>query len=224
MELEKFTEIKRIRYTTSHPKDMTDDLINCYKHSKKLMPLLHLPVQSGSDNILKTMNRKHTIEDYLLIYKKMKKINKNIKFSSDFIVGYPGESNQDFENTLELVNKIKFINSYSFVFSPRPGTTAEKLHTIKKEISNKRLSIIQNILFNNQINRNKSLENKTVDVLVENQMKNSPNFFGRTEFMTPVIFDGESKDIGNIIQVKISSSNQNSLFGDIIKKQNKKVA
>ena len=224
MELERFPEIKRIRYTTSHPKDMTNDLIDCYKYSKKLMPLLHLPVQSGSDDILKAMNRKHTIEDYLLIYKKLKKINENIEFSSDFIIGYPGESNKDFENTLKLVNKINFINSYSFVFSPRPGTVAENLELIKKDISNKRLSIIQNILFNNQIARNKSFENKIVNVLVENQMKDKTKFFGRTEFMTPVIFKGEMKNIGNIVQVKVDTSNQNSLFGTMIIKQNKKVA
>ena len=224
MELEKFPEIKRIRYTTSHPKDMTDDLINCYKYSKKLMPLLHLPVQSGSNNILKSMNRKHTIEEYLLIYKKLKKINENIVFSSDFIIGYPGESNQDFEDTLALVKKINFINSYSFVFSPRPGTVAENLDLTKKEISNKRLSIIQNILFSNQTNRNKSLENKTVNVLVENQMKDKTKLFGRTEFMTPVIFNGKLNNIGNIIKVRIDRSNQNSLFGKIVEKQNKKVA
>ena len=224
MELEKFPEIKRIRYTTSHPKDMTDDLIDCYKHSKKLMPLLHLPVQSGSNNILKIMNRKHTIEDYLLIYKKLKKINENIEFSSDFIIGYPGETNQDFKNTLKLVNKINFINSYSFIFSPRPGTVAEKLDLIKKDISNKRLSIIQNILFNSQITRNKLFENKIVNVLVENKMIDKTKLFGRTEFMTPVIFEGDIKNIGNIIQVKINSSNQNSLFGTMITKQNKKVA
>ena len=224
MELEKFPEIKRIRYTTSHPKDMTDDLIDCYQNSKKLMPLLHLPVQSGSNNILKNMNRKHTIEEYVLIYKKLKRINKNIEFSSDFIIGYPGESNQDFQNTLELVNKINFINSYSFVFSPRPGTVSENLDLIKKEISNKRLSIIQSILFQKQINRNKSFVNKIVNVLVENQMKNKTKLFGRTEFMTPVIFEGEAKNIGNIIKVKIDDSNQNSLFGRIIEKHNKKVA
>ena len=224
MELERFPEIKRIRYTTSHPRDMTDDLINCYKHSEKLMPLLHLPVQSGSNNILKTMNRKHTIEDYFLIYKKLKKINKNIEFSSDFIIGYPGESKQDFEKTLELVNKINFINSYSFVFNPRPGTAAENLDPVKKEISDKRLSIIQNILFKNQINRNKSFENMIVNVLVENQMKDKTKLFGRTEFMTPVIFEGEIKNIGQIIEVKINSSNQNTLFGKIIEKKNKQVA
>ena len=203
---------------------MTDDLIDCYKHSKKLMPLLHLPVQSGSNNILKTMNRKHTIEDYLLIYKKLKKINKNIEFSSDFIIGYPGESDQDFKNTLELVDKINFINSYSFVFSPRPGTVAENLNLIKKDISNKRLSIIQNILFNNQIVRNKSFENKIVKVLVENQMKDKTKLFGRTEFMTPVIFEGEINNIGKVIQVKINSSNQNSFFGTMEIKQNRKIA
>ena len=224
MELEKFPEIKRIRFTTSHPKDMTDDLIACYQNSKKLMPLLHLPVQSGSNNILKNMNRKHNIEDYVLIYKKLKKINNNIEFSSDFIIGYPGETNQDFERTLELVNKIDFINSYSFVFSPRPGTIAGNLDLIKKEISNERLSIIQNILFQKQINRNKSFENKIVNVLVENQMKDKKKLFGRTELMTPVIFDGKARDIGSIIQVKIDDSNQNSLFGRIIEKQNKKVA
>ena len=203
---------------------MTDDLIDCYKYSKKLMPLLHLPVQSGSNSILKNMNRKHTIENYLLIYKKLKKINENIEFSSDFIIGYPGESEEDFENTLKLIDKINFINSYSFVFSPRPGTVAENLDTIKKDISNKRLSIVQNILFKNQILRNKSFENKIVDVLVENQMKDKTKLFGRTEFMTPVIFEGEIKNIGNVVQVKIYSSNQNSLFGKIIMKQNKKVA
>jgi tRNA-2-methylthio-N6-dimethylallyladenosine synthase len=222
LELERFSEVKRIRYTTSHPKDMTDDLIDCYKNSKKLMPLLHLPIQTGSDRILKKMNRKHTVDDYLSIYEKLKKINVNIEFSSDFIIGYPGETNQDFENTLKLVNKINFINSYSFVFSPRPGTAAENLKLIKKEISDQRLKIIQNILFKNQINRNRSFENKIVNVLVENKMKDQKSFFGRTEFMTPVIFNGEMQDIGKIIKVKINSSNKNSLFGKIIEKNDKK--
>jgi tRNA-2-methylthio-N6-dimethylallyladenosine synthase len=224
LELEKFPEIKRIRYTTSHPKDMTDDLIDCYRFSKKLVPILHLPVQSGSNNILKLMNRKHNINEYLLIYEKLKKINKNIEFSSDFIIGYPGESNQDFNQTLELVKKINFINSYSFVFSSRPGTVASNLKVIDKKISHKRLSVIQNILFKNQINRNKSLEGRIVNVLVENRMKDKIKLFGRTEFLTPVIFNGNSKNIGKIVQVKIKNSNQNSLFGEIIEKLIKKVA
>ena len=219
LELERFSEIKRIRYTTSHPKDMTDDLINCYKTSKKLMPLLHLPVQSGSDDILKKMNRKHNIHEYLSIYEKLKKININIEFSSDFIIGYPGETDLDFEETIKLVNKINFINSYSFIFSPRPGTVADNLKLIKKETSSHRLNIIQKILFKNQINRNRSFENKIVNVLVENKMKDKKSFFGRTEFMTPVIFNGEMGDIGKIVKVKVNSSNQNSLFGKIIEKK-----
>ena len=224
LELDKIPKIKRIRYTTSHPKDMTKDLIDCYRVSKKLMPLLHLPVQSGSDEILKKMNRKHNVKDYLSIYDKLKKINENIEFSSDFIIGYPGESEIDFKNTLELVKKINFINSYSFIFSPRPGTAAENFELIEKETANKRLNIIQKILFKNQIDRNRSFQNKIVTVLVENKMKDKTKLFGRTEFMTPVIFDGEEKNIGKIIQVKIKSSNQNSLFGKIVENQNKKVA
>ncbi|MDB4846587.1 MiaB/RimO family radical SAM methylthiotransferase, partial [Candidatus Pelagibacter sp.] len=196
LELEKLSELKRIRYTTSHPKDMTNDLIDCYKISKKLMPVVHLPVQSGSNNILNTMNRKHTIEDYFLIYKNLKKINKDIKFSSDFIIGYPGETEKDFNDTLILINKIKFINSYSFIFSSRPGTVAAKLKSVDKVISEKRLKIIQDLLFKNQLETNKNIEGKVVDVLVENQMKDKKKLFGRTEHMTSVIFDGDKKNIG----------------------------
>ena len=120
--LESYNELKRIRYTTSHPKDMTDDLIECYKTSKKLMPFVHLPIQSGSNKILKLMNRKHTVEQYVEIYEKIKKINPSVEFSSDFIISYPGETDNDFKETLNLIKKIKFINSFSFIFSPRPGT------------------------------------------------------------------------------------------------------
>jgi len=224
LELDKISKLKRIRYTTSHPKDMTNDLIDCYKYSKKLMPFIHLPVQSGSNNILKLMNRKHTIKEYVSIYKKLKKINKNIEFSSDFIIGYPGESDKDFRDTLDLIKKINFINSYSFIFSPRPGTVAGNLENINKKISEERLKIIQNQLFTNQIIRNKSIENQVIDVLVENQMKDKVKLFGRTEHMTSVIFYGDIKNVGKIVQIKITSSNQNSLFGKILEKQDKKVA
>ena len=224
LELEKFSELKRIRYTTSHPKDMTNDLIKCYESSKKLMPVIHLPVQSGSNNILNKMNRKHTIEDYFLIYEKLKKVNKDIEFSSDFIIGYPGETEQDFQNTLSLINKIKFINSYSFVFSPRPGTVAAKLKITDKKVSKKRLKIIQDKLFKNQIEKNKSLEGKIIEVLVENLMKDKKKLFGRTSYMTSVIFEGKKKNIGKIVKVEITNSNQNSLFGKISLNENKKAA
>ena len=224
LKIEKYTEIKRIRYTTSHPNDMTEDLLEVYKTSKKLMPLVHLPVQSGSNKILKLMNRKHTIEEYLKIYNKMKKINSNIEFSSDFIIAYPEENEKDFQSTLQLLEKIKFINSYSFIFSPRPGTVASELKLINKEISQKRLEIIQNLLFEEQIKKNKSLENKIIPVLVENQMKDKKKLFGRSEHMTSVIFNGKEENIGKLIPVKIIGSNKNTLFGKMIENYNKKVA
>ena len=224
LEIEKINEIKRIRYTTSHPKDMTDDLINVYGISKKLMPLVHLPIQSGSNKMLKLMNRNHSIEDYLNIYEKLKKINPLIRFSSDFIIAYPGEEDDDFIHTLELIKKLKFINSFSFVFSPRPGTVASKLKTIEKKVSSERLQIIQKELFDQQIHMNKFLENKIIDVLVENKNKKDTKFFGRTEYMTSAIIEANKEDVGKIISVKIIGSNQNTLFGKKVEKSRLKVA
>ena len=215
MELEKFSELKRIRYTTSHPLDMTDDLIECYSKSKKLVPFVHLPVQSGSNKILKMMNRKHTIEKYLSIYEKLKKINPIIEFSSDFIIAYPGETEEDFNHTMQLVKKIRFINSYSFIFSPRPGTVASNLKLIDTKVAKKRLNLIQSELFSYKSSKNKMTENKIVNVLVENKIKNQNKFFGRTECMTAVIFDGEENIEGQIVPVLITHSNQNNLFGEI---------
>ena len=224
LEIEKIPEIKRIRYTTSHPKDMTEDLIDAYGLSKKLMPLVHLPVQSGSDKVLKLMNRKHLIDDYIKIYENLKSINSNIEFSSDFIIAYPGEEEEDFNATFELIKKIKFINSFSFIFSPRPGTTASKLKLIEKKISQRRLEKVQKQLFDHQITMNKSLENKVIKVLVENKTKKSNQFFGRSEHMTSVIFDGNDQDVGNIIKVKINNCNQSTLFGESLEKIEKRVA
>ena len=217
-ELEKYPELRRIRYTTSHPVDMTDDLIECYSSNKKLMPFIHLPIQSGSNKILKLMNRKHKVEDYLDIHKKLMNINPLIKISSDFIIGYPGEELKDFEETLELVKNIKFINSFSFVFSPRPGTTAFKQKELDKNISKERLIELQHNLFQNQIKHNKSLEGKEIEVLVENRMKDQNKYFGRNEYLNSVIFEGFKSDIGKIIKVNIQNSNQNTLFGKITNK------
>ena len=224
MSLEKISELKRIRYMTSHPVDMTDDLIECYKKNKKLVPFIHLPVQSGSNKILKLMNRKHTVENYLSIYEKLKKINYKIEFSSDFISAYPGETDKDFNNTMELIKKIKFINSYSFIFSPRPGTAASNLKLIDQELAQKRLNLIQTELFNYQYLKNKMTENKVVNVLVENKIKTQNKFFGRTEYMTSVIFDGEKNIEGKIVPVLITHSNQNNLFGSIKLNKNIKAA
>ena len=216
-QLEKFSEIKRIRYTTSHPKDMSDDLIECYKKNKKLMPFVHLPIQSGSDRILKLMNRKHKVEDYLDVYYKIKKFNPAVEFSSDFIIGYPGETEKDFSETIALLEKIRFVNSFSFIFSPRPGTTAANLEIVDKEISKKRLIVIQEKLFNNQKELNKSMEDKNVEVLVENKMSDQNKLFGRNRYLSSVIFEGNVNNIGNLVDVKITTSNQNTLFGEIVK-------
>ncbi|MDC3087743.1 tRNA (N6-isopentenyl adenosine(37)-C2)-methylthiotransferase MiaB [Candidatus Pelagibacter sp.] len=224
LEIEKIPGIERIRYTTSHPKDMTESLIEVYKFSKKLMPLVHLPVQSGSNKILKLMNRNHTIEEYLEIFDKLKRINSNIEFSSDFIIGYPGEEEKDFEDTFNLIKKIKFINSYSFIFSPRPGTIAADYKLIDKKISEKRLKKVQNLLFENQINMNKSYENKILMVLVENLTKDKKQTFGRSQHMTSVIFDGQKEDIGKILPVRIKKTNRSTLFGCLVNKSDKKVA
>ena len=224
LEIEKIVGIERIRYTTSHPKDMTKDLIEVYKNSKKIMPLVHLPVQSGSNKILDLMNRKHTISEYLKIFNKLKEINSNIEFSSDFIIGYPGEDDQDFKDTFDLIKRIKFINSYSFVFSPRPGTVASNLKLIDKMISMERLEKVQSQLFENQISMNKSLENSILNVLVENLTDDKTQVFGRSEYMTSVIFNGKKEDIGKIVPVQIKKSNRSTLFGEVINNSNKKVA
>ena len=212
--LEKINELKRIRYITSHPRDMSNDLLDCYISSKKLMPFIHLPIQSGSDKILKLMNRKHKVQDYLDTYEKLKKINNKIEFSSDFIIGYPGETDKDFEDTLKLAKDLGFLNSFSFIFSPRPGTTASNYDLIDENISKERLKVLQDVLFNNQKTKNKSFEKKFVNVLVENEMKGQNKLFGRNEYMTSVIFEGNKNLVGKEIAVKIKSSNQNSLFGE----------
>ena len=221
--LENYSELKRIRYTTSHPRDMTDDLIECYSTSKKLMPFVHLPIQSGSNKILKLMNRKHTVEQYVEIYEKLKKINPDIEFSSDFIISYPGETDKDFNETVNLIKKIKFINSYSFIFSPRPGTKASNLNPIDKEIAKERLIKTQEHLFKFQLNMNKSFINKSIDVLVENKIEGQGKLFGRNQYMNSVIFEGNSDLIGKNRNIKIEKVNQNSLFGKI-EKNNMKAA
>ena len=213
-ELEKIKELKRIRYTTSHPNDMTSDLIRCHKFSKKLVPFVHLPVQSGSNKILKGMNRKHTREEYLNIITELKKARPEIKFSSDFIVGYPGETEKDFNDTISLINKIKFINSFSFIYNQRPGTPASKQNPIDKETQLERLKILQNLLNIIQLEENNSQIGKSKKVLVENKLKNQESFFGRLDNLTPVIIQNTNKnDVGKIIDVKIKNSNRNNLFG-----------
>ena len=212
-ELDKLKDLKRIRYTTSHPNDMTEDLIECYKYSKKLMPFIHLPVQSGSNKILKKMNRKYTVEKYLSIVKELRNILPKMEFSSDFIVGFPGETDKDFNDTLNLIKDVKFINSYSFVYNKRPGTPAARLASIDPKLQKTRLSILQNLIEKIQIEKNHKSIGTSKEVLVENRMKDQSKYFGRSCELTPVIFDANDHDIGQIINVEIKDFNRNSLFG-----------
>ncbi len=213
LEISKINDLKRIRYTTSHPRDFTEDLIDAHKNCEKLMPLIHLPVQSGSNRILDAMNRKHTVEEYLNIIKKIKKVKSNIKFSSDFIIGYPGETDNDFMATIKLMKEVKFINSYSFVFSARPGTPAFNLTKINSKDAKERLITFQNLSEKIKINYKKNLINKTVTVLFENKINNGNNYFGRDEYFNPVVVKSNIDLSGKIEKVKISNINQNTLFG-----------
>ena len=209
--------LERIRFTTSHPKDYTKDLIEAHKKCEKLMPLLHLPVQSGSSEILKKMNRGHCINEYIDLIEALKESNSSIKFSSDFIIAYPGETDKDFEKTIELLKKIKFINTYSFIFSARPGTPAASLDTVDFKIAKNRLTLFQQT--SNEIKKNyrEKLVNTYCNVLFENNIKNDDNsFFGRDEYFNSVIVKSKINLIGQIKKVKIFRNNQNTLFGELV--------
>ena len=215
LEISEIKNLKRIRYTTSHPKDFTEDLIKMHKNCEKLMPLIHLPIQSGSDKILEAMNRKHSIAEYLEIVKRLIEVKPEIKFSSDFIIGYPGETKDDFNNTVKLMTKVGFINSFSFIFSARPGTPAFSLEKINDREAKSRLIEFQRVAENIKTNYRKKLINKTAKVLFENKMKSGNRYFGRDEYFNSVIVESENDLTGKIKDVKILKGNQNTLYGEI---------
>ena len=214
-EVSQIKDLKRIRYTTSHPRDFSEDLIQVHKYCEKLMPLIHLPVQSGSNKILKNMNRKHTIEEYLEIIKKLKNIKPNVKFSSDFIIGYPGETEDDFKKTIKLMKEVKFINSYSFLYSARPGTPAFNLDKIDENIAKERLFLFQNLSKKIKTEYRKNLLSKTMTVLFENETKEKNKYFGRDEYFNSVIVESNENLVNKIKKIKIIKINQNTLFGEI---------
>tara|TARA_B110000259_G_scaffold103738_1_gene119283 strand:- start:361 stop:1665 length:1305 start_codon:yes stop_codon:yes gene_type:complete len=223
-ELNTLKELKRIRYTTSHPNDITRDLIEAHRDCEKLMPILHLPVQSGSSKILKTMNRKHNIEEYFGIIDDLKKAKPNIKFSSDFIIGYPGETDADFQQTLELIAKIRFINSFSFIYSARPGTPASELINVEKEVAKKRLMELQEVLEKINTQSKKDFLNKSTEVLFENKMKNQNKYFGRDKFLNSIVVESDEDLTGQLLNVKINNFNHNSLFGEIFSNKSRNCA
>ena len=180
------------------------------------MPLIHLPVQSGSNKILQEMNRKHTIEEYLNVIEKVKKVKQNVQFSSDFIIGYPGETHDDFKKTIELLNSVKFINSYSFIYSARPGTPAFNLINLNHDDAKKRLMDFQKTAEKIKTTYRNNLINKISKVLFENKTKNEKKYFGRDEYFNSVIVKSENNLIGKIENIKILEINQNTLFGKVI--------
>ncbi len=207
-------KINRIRYTTSHPTNMSDDLINLHSTNKKLMPFLHLPVQSGSSNILRKMNRKYDTDYYIKIIERLKTVNPKIEISSDFIIGYPGETDSDFKKTLNLVDQIKFTQSYSFIYSPRPGTkSAVEKDETSLQIKKERLTILQERLKEIQFEFNKSFCGKSTDVLIENQSVSNPEyFFGRTPYMQSVYIKSQKMNPGEVKNVNISTCNHKNLY------------
>ena len=213
--LNEIKELKRIRYTTSHPRDVTKDLIEAHQSCEKLMPVLHLPVQSGSSKILEAMNRKHNISFYYEIIEKLRKAKPGIRFSSDFIIGYPGETDDDFNQTLELIKKVEFINSYSFIYSARPGTPASKLDDVDPINAKKRLIKLQAILEGNNFNYKKEFLNKPTEVLFENKLKDQDKYFGRDKFLNPVVVESTQELTGQILDININNFNHSSLFGTI---------
>ena len=218
-EIAKISSICRIRFTTSHPNDMDQELIEAFKYQKKLMPQLHLPIQSGSNKILKLMNRKHTREYYLDLIAKFKEVNSEMKFSSDFIIGFPGEDEEDFQDTLDIINRVNFINSYSFIYSQRPGTPAVDRDQISLDICKDRLLRLQTLLTDIQLKNSKELIGKKVEILIENKTKTPSQFFGRSKFMHSIFFNSENCNPGDLVNIEITSYNSKNLFGVLQKEE-----
>lgn len=215
-ELAKIDGLKRIRYTTSYPADIDDDLIACHKDLDILMPYLHLPIQSGSNKILKAMNRRHTVEDYLNKVEKIFIANPKIGMSSDFIVGFPGETDEDFQATLDIVNKVKYIQAYSFKYSKRPGTPAAVFNNqVPEKIKDERLQILQDLLFSYQLKFNKESVGKVMPVLFDMKGRHKGQLLGRTPYMQNVHVDLDEAFFNKIVDIKITKATTNSLSGEI---------
>ncbi|MEO0982237.1 MAG: tRNA (N6-isopentenyl adenosine(37)-C2)-methylthiotransferase MiaB [Pseudomonadota bacterium] len=215
--LAKIGGVDRIRYTTSHPRDMDEDLIAAHADTPALMPFLHLPVQSGSDRILKAMNRGHTAERYLDIMTAMKAARPDMALASDFIVGFPGESDQDFEDTMSLVREVGYAIAYSFKYSPRPGTpAAEMFGQVPEEVKDERLQRLQALLREQQTAFNASKVGETVDVLVTGEGRKPGQLHGRSPWLQAVHFDAPAELIGDIVPVRIEAATLNSLSGALV--------
>ena len=213
-ELSRIEGIERLRYTTSHPRDMTEDLIAAHAENPKLMPYLHLPVQSGSDSILKAMNRGHTASDYLRLIERIRAARPDIALSGDFIVGFPGETDKDFESTLALVREVRYAGAFTFKYSPRPGTpAAERDAQLPEEVKSARLQELQALVHGQQTAFNSALVGRIVPVLLEKPGRDPGQLVGRSPYLQSVHLEGDSTLIGRIVDTHITGVGTNSLSG-----------
>ncbi|MGV1915400.1 tRNA (N6-isopentenyl adenosine(37)-C2)-methylthiotransferase MiaB [Rhizobium sp. 22-785-1] len=208
--------LARLRYTTSHPRDMDDRLIEAHRDLRALMPYLHLPVQAGSDRILKAMNRRHTGDEYLRLIERIRGARPDIAMSGDFIVGFPGESDQDFEDTLAMVGAVKYAQAFSFKYSTRPGTPgADLTDQVPEDVKAERLERLQALLLKQQNDFAQSLVGKTMDVLLEKPGRMPGQLIGRSPWLQSVNLDANDMKIGDIIHVRITATGPNSLFAEV---------
>ncbi len=215
-ELAKLKGLHRLRYTTSHPRDMSDDLIAAHRDQAKLMPYLHLPFQAGSDRILAAMNRKHTAQEYLTLIARIRGARPDLALSTDVIVGFPGETDAEFQATLDVVEQVGFAQAYSFKYSPRPGTPAATIDDqIGEDVKSARLAQLQDLLGSQQKAFNESCVGKTLPILFERSGRNAGQIIGRSPYLQPVHAQADESLLGRIVQVKISGAGPNSLSGVI---------
>ena len=211
--------IDRLRFTTSHPRDMDDDLISILGKEPKLMPYLHLPIQAGSDKVLKAMNRGHTYEEYKTLIVKIRKSRPDIALSGDFIVGFPGETESDFQQTMKCVEEIGYASSFSFKYSVRPGTPGASLpQQVSEDVKSDRLKRLQDLLYSQQLAFNESLVGRTLNVLIENVGREENQLFGRSPYLQGTHFNGPADLIGQIRPVLITKAGRNSLSGELMQK------
>ncbi len=216
-EITKVDGLLRLRFTTSHPKDLSEQLIQCFRDLDKLCPHIHLPFQAGSNHVLERMKRGYTREKYIELIEKLRTVRSDIAITSDVMVGFPGESEQDFEMTLNLIKQIQFDSLFSFKYSDRKGTLAEKMDNKVSELDkSSRLSALQNLQKQISLKKNKALEGKRLEVLVEGYSKRGGQISGRTGFNKVVNFIGDTKYISDLVTVTIKHGFLNSLHGELI--------
>ena len=214
--LDKVDGLERIRFTTSHPNDMDDALIDAHATCDKLMPYLHLPVQSGSDRILKAMNRKHTAAGYVRLIEKIRKAKPDLLLSGDFIVGFPGETDQDFEDTMQLVRDVHYGQAYSFKYSTRPGTPAAEKPQLPEDVMSERLQRLQALLRQQQQETQASMVGREVKVLFEKAGREAGQMIGKSEYLHAVYADAPADVLGQVRRVRILQDSPNSLKGELL--------